>query len=72
MSQPRLARRLAAEAFGTALLLATVIGSRIMGERLAGGNEALALVANTLPTGAMLVVLITMLGPFLAPISTPP
>ena len=63
MSQPGLARRLAAEAFGTALLLATVIGSGIMGERLAGGNEALALLANTLPTGAMLVVLITMLGP---------
>ena len=63
MSQPGLARRLAAEAFGTALLLATVIGSGIMGERLAGGNETLALLANTLPTGAMLVVLITMLGP---------
>jgi glycerol uptake facilitator-like aquaporin len=45
------------------LLLTTVIGSGIMGERLAGGNEALALLANTLPTGAMLVVLITMLGP---------
>ncbi len=63
MSEPGLARRLAAEALGTALLLATVIGSGIMGERLAGGNEALALLANTLPTGAMLVVLITMLGP---------
>ena len=63
MSEPRLARRLAAEALGTAFLLATIIGSGIMGERLAGGNEALALLGNTLPTGAMLVVLITMLGP---------
>jgi glycerol uptake facilitator-like aquaporin len=56
-------RKLGAEAFGTAFLLATVIGSGIMGERLAGGNEALALLGNTLPTGAMLVVLITMLRP---------
>ena len=40
-----------------------MIGSGIMGERLAGGNVALALLGNTLPTGAMLVVLITMLGP---------
>jgi glycerol uptake facilitator-like aquaporin len=63
VSQPSLARRLAAEALGTAFLLVTVIGSGIMGERLAGGNEALALLGNTLPTGAMLVVLITMLGP---------
>ncbi len=63
VSQPPLARRLAAEALGTALLLATVIGSGIMGERLAGGNEALALLGNTLATGAMLVVLVTMLGP---------
>ena len=63
MSQPSLARRLAAEALGTALLLATVVGSGIMGEQLAGGNEALALLTNTLPTSAMLVVLITMLGP---------
>jgi glycerol uptake facilitator-like aquaporin len=57
------AQRLGAEALGTAFLLATVIGSGIMGERLAGGNEALALLGNTLPTGAMLFVLITMLGP---------
>lgn len=57
------AQRLAAEAFGTCLLLATVIGSGIMGERLAGGNEAMALLANTLATGAMLIVLITMLAP---------
>jgi glycerol uptake facilitator-like aquaporin len=57
------AQRIAAEALGTGLLLATVIGSGIMGERLAGGNVALALLANTLATGAILVVLITMLGP---------
>jgi glycerol uptake facilitator-like aquaporin len=57
------AQRIAAEALGTSLLLATIIGSGIMGERLAGGNVALALLGNTLATGAMLVVLITMLGP---------
>jgi glycerol uptake facilitator-like aquaporin len=56
-------QRLGAEFLGTALLLATVIGSGIMGERLAGGNVAIALLGNTIPTGAMLVVLITMLGP---------
>jgi len=56
-------QRIAAEALGTALLLATVIGSGIMGERLAGGNVALALLGNTLATGAMLVVLIGMFGP---------
>jgi glycerol uptake facilitator-like aquaporin len=56
-------QRLGAELLGTALLLATVIGSGIMGERLAGGNVAIALLGNTIPTGAMLVVLITMLGP---------
>jgi glycerol uptake facilitator-like aquaporin len=56
-------QRVAAEALGTSLLLATVIGSGIMAERLAGGNAALALLGNTLATGAMLVVLITMLGP---------
>jgi glycerol uptake facilitator-like aquaporin len=58
-----LARSLAAEAVGTGLLLATVVGSGIMAERLAGGNVALALLGNTLATGAMLVVLIEMLGP---------
>jgi glycerol uptake facilitator-like aquaporin len=58
-----LARRLAAEALGTALLLAIVIGSGIMGERLAGGNVAIALLGNTLATGAGLVVLITVFGP---------
>ena len=56
-------RRLAAEALGTALLLAVVIGSGIMGERLAGGNVAIALLGNTLSTGAALVVLITVFGP---------
>ena len=56
-------QRVAAEALGTALLLATVIGSGIMGERLAGGNGALALLGNTLATGAMLVVLVTMFAP---------
>lgn len=63
MPNPSLGQRLGAEALGSALLLATVIGSGIMGERLAGGNVALALLGNTLPTGAILVVLITMLGP---------
>ncbi len=58
-----LSRRLAAEAIGTAFLLATVVGSGIMGETLAGGNVAIALLGNTIPTGAILVVLILMLGP---------
>lgn len=57
------ARRLAAEALGTALLLAVVIGSGVMGERLAGGNVAIALLGNTISTGAALVVLITIFGP---------
>ena len=61
--EARLSQRLAAECLGTAFLLATVIGSGIMAERLAGGNVALALLCNTLPTGAILFVLITMLGP---------
>ena len=56
-------QRLSAEFFGTALLLATVIGSGIMAEQLAGGSVALALLGNTIPTGAMLVVLITVFGP---------
>src|SRR5579863_7990397 len=51
-----------AEAVGTALLLAAVVGSGIMGERLAGGNIAIALLANTLATGAMLVTLILTFG----------
>jgi glycerol uptake facilitator-like aquaporin len=58
-----LPRRLAAESAGTALLLATVIGSGIMGEALAGGNTAIALLANAIATGAILYVLITMFGP---------
>lgn len=56
-------RRLAAEAVGTALLLAAVVGSGIMGERLAGGNVAIALLANTAATGAALVALILAFGP---------
>src|SRR2546423_13748259 len=58
-----LARRAVAEAVGTCLLLATVVGSGIMGERLAGGNVAIALIANTLATGAALVALILTFGP---------
>ena len=56
-------RRLAAEALGTGLLLATVVGSGIMGETLAGGNTALALLANAIATGCILVVLILIFGP---------
>ena len=56
-------RRAVAEALGTAFLLAAVIGSGIMGERLSGGNVAIALLANTLATGAMLVTLILTFGP---------
>ena len=58
-----LPRRLAAEALGTAFLLAAIIGSGIMAQRLAGGNLALALLCNTLATGAMLTVLILIFGP---------
>jgi glycerol uptake facilitator-like aquaporin len=58
-----LARRLVAEALGTALLLAAVVGSGIMGERLSGGNVAIALLANTVATGAALVALILTFGP---------
>lgn len=58
-----LSRKLAAEGLGSALLLATVVGSGIMAEALAGGNVAIALLGNTIPTGAILVVLITMFGP---------
>src|SRR5688572_25910248 len=57
-----LGRRAAAEALGTAFLLAAVIGSGIMGERLAGGNVAIALLANTVATGAALVALILTFG----------
>jgi glycerol uptake facilitator-like aquaporin len=59
---PSLSRRLSAEAVGTGFLLATVVGSGIMGERLAGGNVAIALLANTLATGAALVALILAFG----------
>jgi glycerol uptake facilitator-like aquaporin len=58
-----LQRRLAAETIGSAMLFATVIGSGIMAERLAGGNVAVALLGNTLATAAMLFVLITIFGP---------
>lgn len=58
-----IARRLAAEALGSFLLFATVLGSGIMAEQLAGGNIAVALLGNTIATGAMLYVLIGMLGP---------
>ena len=58
-----LAQRLVAEGLGTAGLLATVVGSGIMGEALAGGNVALALLANAIATGAILVVLILVFGP---------
>ncbi len=63
MQQFDLSRRLAAEAIGTAGLLAVVVGSGIMGESLAGGNVAIALLGNTIATGAILVVLILAFGP---------
>lgn len=63
MSPYNLPRRLVAEALGTGLLVAAVVGSGIMAEKLAGGNVALALLGNTLPTGSILVVLILALGP---------
>lgn len=64
MTAPKfdLTRRLFAESLGTALLVAVVIGSGIMGEQLAGGNAAIALLGNTLATGAALVVLILIFG----------
>jgi glycerol uptake facilitator-like aquaporin len=61
-SEP-LRRRLIAEGLGTGLLVATVVGSGIMAEQLAGGNQAIALLGNTIPTGAILVVLISVFGP---------
>jgi len=61
--RPALGRRLAAEAIGSFFLFATVIGSGIMAENLSDGNDAVALLGNTLATGAMLFVLINMLGP---------
>jgi glycerol uptake facilitator-like aquaporin len=60
---PPLSRRLAAEGVGAFFLFATVIGSGIMAANLSGGNDGIALLANTLATGAILFVLITMLGP---------
>jgi glycerol uptake facilitator-like aquaporin len=60
---PPLGRRLFAEGLGTAILVATVVGSGIMAERLAGGNQAIALLGNTIPTGAILVVVITIFAP---------
>ena len=61
--EPPLVRRLVAEGLGSFFLFACVIGSGIMAERLSGGNVAVTLLANTLATGAILFVLITMLGP---------
>jgi glycerol uptake facilitator-like aquaporin len=58
-----LARRITAECLGTAMLLAAVVGSGIMGERLAAGNVAVALLANTIATAAALIALILTLGP---------
>jgi glycerol uptake facilitator-like aquaporin len=60
---PSLAHRMMAEGLGSALLVATVVGSGVMAERLAGGNQAIALLGNTIPTGAILVVIITIFGP---------
>ena len=60
---PTLSRRLVSEGLGTAFLLATVVGSGIMAFKLSGGNGALALLCNTLPTGAILAVLILTFGP---------
>jgi glycerol uptake facilitator-like aquaporin len=60
---PPLARRVAAEGLGSFFLFATVIGSGVMAQKLSGGNDAVALLGNTLATGAILFVLITMLGP---------
>ena len=63
MSAPTIGRRLAAEGIGSFFLFATVIGSGVMAEALAGGNVAIVLLGNTLATGAILFVLIAMLGP---------
>ena len=63
MREVNLSQRLGGEVLGTAMLLATVVGSGIMAENLAGGNVAIALLGNTIPTGAILIVLILVLGP---------
>jgi glycerol uptake facilitator-like aquaporin len=63
VTQSSLGQRLLAEGLGTAFLLAAVVGSGIMAERLAGGNVAVALLCNAIATGAMLVVLILIFGP---------
>ena len=63
VTTPSMATRVVAEAVGTALLMATVVGSGIMGERLAGGNVAIALLANTLATGGGLTALVLTFGP---------
>jgi glycerol uptake facilitator-like aquaporin len=63
MTPPSLSKRVVAEMLGTALLVATVVGSGIMGESLSAGNVAIALLANTLATGAALVALILTFGP---------
>ena len=63
MKSYSLSRRLFAEALGTAFLLAAVVGSGIMGDQLSGGNIAIALLANAIATGAILVVLILIFGP---------
>ena len=62
--EPDLARRLAAEAIGSFFLFAGVLGSGVMAETLSGGNIGIALLANTIATGAILYVLIAMLGPY--------
>jgi glycerol uptake facilitator-like aquaporin len=63
MEDNSIARRVAAEGIGTAFLLMAVVGSGIMGQRLSGGNDAIALLANAIATGAALVVLISIFGP---------
>jgi glycerol uptake facilitator-like aquaporin len=63
IAETDLRHKVAAEALGSALLLATIVGSGIMANKLASGNIALALLGNTIPTGAMLVVLILIFGP---------
>ena len=65
-------QRLLAEFIGTAMLLIGVVGSGIMAQNLSGGNDALALLANAIATGAMLYVIITTLGPFRVRISILP